>query len=651
MTAPVSPSLLELGAAGLIEDYLNQLGKGQPGTFDAMLDRQGQLRPGWQGLLGALESLGAEGRYQQHEELQRLLAENGVIFNMHDDTQGRAWRLDPLPWVIDQAQWQALEIGLTQRTRLFNALYDDLYGPRTLFDAGLLPTQALLASPHFLLPCHGSQPSDRPAISFHGIDVIQDAEGQWRVIGDRLQAPSGTGFTLENRILMARALPEMYRNAPLKRLAGFLDKYHRTLTALAYQHRDNPTVVLLTPGPGSPRYFEHAYLANYLNIDLAEGQDMVVRDSQLWLRTLGGLQPVDVVLRHCDDAYCDPLELRGDSQLGVPGLLQAARASGVAMSNALGVGALELPELADYLPALCQHLLGKHCYCPAPMPRRLLPRPPVRPAHAAAVAHHPEPALFRFQSPGQRRDPQPTAQRLSRHAGGLARVGTPGSPSLSSPIVKDVWVTANTPQPHVSQLRQARGPVVATRDGTDLPSRVAESLFWLGRYGERLDARARLLREALMRLMEYDQDEIADQLLDELLLALEITTLNGDGEGAKPRWWALPKNARRCWPSSTSKTLRPSSRCLLICYVTLEACVTIWATTPGGWCISYASEWIRSAPAWAPARRGAPVKDYRRKLPLSLGCATKPCPITTAGGSWTSGAFWTACWGCYRCSS
>lgn len=535
MTAPVSPSLLELGAAGLVEDYLNQLGKGQPGTFDAMLDRQGQLRPGWQSLLGALEALGADGRHQRHEEIQRLLAENGVIFNMHEDTQGRSWRLDPLPWVINQAQWQALEVGLTQRSRLFNALYDDIYGAHTLFDTGLLPTQAILASHHFLLPCHSSQPSDRPAISFHGIDVIQDTEGQWRVIGDRLQAPSGTGFALENRILMARALPEMYRNAPLKRLAGFLDKYHRTLIAMAYQHRDNPNVVLLTPGPGSPRYFEHAYLANYLNIDLAEGQDMVVRDSQLWLRTLGGLQPVDVVLRHCDDAYCDPLELRGDSQLGVPGLLQATRTSGVAMSNALGVGVLEIPELAAYLPALCQHLLGEEL---------LLPNADASTRPASAPVFDPQmqrlsPASLNLRCFVSRLPRSVTNQRQQPSdyhvmPGGLAWVGDPGSPSLSSPIVKDVWVTASTPQPHVSQLRQARGPVVATRDGTDLPSRVAESLFWLGRYGERLDARARLLREALMRLMEYDQDEIADQLLDELLLALEITTLSHDDEGAKP---------------------------------------------------------------------------------------------------------------------
>ncbi|MBS3669497.1 circularly permuted type 2 ATP-grasp protein [Vreelandella boliviensis] len=537
MTAPVSTSLLAPVAHGLVEDYLHQLGKGQPGTFDAMLNGQGQLRPGWQSLLDSLEGMGSTGRLQQHEEIQRLLAENGVIFNMHDETQGRSWRLDPLPWVIDEPQWHALEAGLIQRSRLLSALYDDIYGPKTLFETGLLPSQALLASPHFLLPCHRSLPTDRAPITSHGVDVIQDTQGQWRVIADRLQAPSGTGFALENRILMARALPDMYRNAPLKRLAGFLDLHHRTLIAMAYQHRDNPTLILLTPGPGSPRYFEHAYLANYLNIALVEGQDLVVRDAQVWLRTLGGLQPVDVILRHCDDAYCDPLELRGDSQLGVPGLLQAMRAGGVALSNALGVGILEAPVLADYLPMLCEHLLGEPLLLPnadattqpatAPVFDRHLQRlEPTRLNLRCFVTRTPGSATAKNSATAKSRP----VSEYQVMPGGLAWVGEPGSPSLSSTVVKDVWVTAASPQPHVSQLRQARGPVVATRDGTDLPSRVAESLFWLGRYGERLDTRARLLREALLRLMEYDQDEIADQLLDELLLALDITTLNEDDE-------------------------------------------------------------------------------------------------------------------------
>ncbi|WP_447553617.1 circularly permuted type 2 ATP-grasp protein [Vreelandella sp. EE22] len=506
---------LSPGPAGLLEGYLEQLGNGVPARFDTMVDRQGRLRPGWRALLDSLDALGEQGRYQQQEDIQGLLAENGVIFNMHDENQRRAWRIDPLPWVIESSQWHALEAGLIQRTRLFNAIYRDIYGARSLFDANLLPAQALLASPDFLLPCHGAQPSDRAPINYHGVDVIQDSEGRWRAMGDRLQAPSGTGFALENRILMARALPQMYRNAPLKRLASFLDTHHRTLTVLAYQHRDNPTVVLLTPGPSSPRYFEHAYLANYLNITLVKGQDLVVRDSLLWLRTLGGLKPVDVVLRHCQDADCDPLELKGESDIGVPGLLQTVRTRGVAISNALGVGVLESEALADYLPRLCEHLLGETLLLPAAYADTASATQPMFDEKLKGL----RPATFNLRC-FVTRTPSPDSYQVM--PGGLCWLGAPGASSLESSVVKDVWVTATSAQPHISQLKQARGPIVVTRDGEDLPSRVAESLFWLGRYGERLDSRARLLREALLRLMEYDQDDIADQVLDELLLALNL---------------------------------------------------------------------------------------------------------------------------------
>ncbi|WP_447956036.1 circularly permuted type 2 ATP-grasp protein [Vreelandella sp. EE7] len=530
MTASVTSS-----PAGLVEGYLEQPGNTVPAVFDAMLDQKGQLRPGWQELLDCLDALGEQGRYRQQEDIQALLAENGVIFNMHDEGQRRAWRLDPLPWVIDQAQWQALEAGLVQRSRLFNAIYNDIYGARRLFDAGLLPIQALLASPDYLLPCHGAQPGGRAPIDYHGVNVILDSEGHWRAVSDRLQTPSGTGFALENRILMGRALPQMYRNAPLKRLASFLDAHHRTLTVLAYQHRDNPTVVLLTPGPQSPRYFEHAYLANYLNIALVKGQDLVVRDGQLWLRTLGGLKPVDVVLRYCRDAECDPLELDDASGIGVPGLLQTARTQGVAVSNALGVGVLESSALADYLPALCEHLLGEPLLLAAADAQTASATLPVFDEKLKTLG----PATFNLRCFVARTPRGATAPGAPREEyrvmpGGLCWQGAPGAPSLESPVVKDVWVTAASAQPHVSQLKQARGPIVVTRDNEDLPSRVAESLYWLGRYGERLDSRARLLREALLRLMEYDQDAIADQVLDELLQALDLCD-KPEAQGASNR--------------------------------------------------------------------------------------------------------------------
>ncbi|MCP1367541.1 circularly permuted type 2 ATP-grasp protein, partial [Halomonas sp. BBD48] len=391
--------------------------------------------------------------------------------------------------------------------------------------------------------------------------------------------PSGAGYALENRIILARAMPTLYREAPLRRLAGFLEAEHMALTTMAPVQREQSNIVLLTPGPGSDSYFEHAYLANYMNLSLVESLDLVVRDGRVWMRTLGGLKPVDVILRRLEDAWCDPLELRSDSVIGVPGLVQAARSGHVAMANPLGVGVLEHPGLAPYLPALCQRLLGEPlrlqapeswwCGDPASLTQvlaqfeRLTLRTIDPGALPVAVAElndrqagalrdkllaHPEryvalrpvaSASAPVYDDEQRRfvsRPFNLRMFVTREAaerdsnewgyrampGGLAWVGAPGLPSLRSEVVKDVWVLAETPQPHISQLRQATGPIVVTRDGVDLPSRVADSLFWLGRYGERLDVRSRLLREGLLRLLEQEQDEYADSTLIDLFEALEL---------------------------------------------------------------------------------------------------------------------------------
>jgi len=333
-------------------------------------------------------------------------------------------------------------------------------------------------------------------------------------------------------------------------------------------------VVLLTPGPNSPVYFEHAYLANYLSLSLVEGEDLVVRDGRVWLKTLGGLRPVDVILRLVFDAFCDPLELRGDSLLGIPGLLQAARGGHVAIANAIGSGLAENPGLAAFLPLLCQQLLGEPLklpslptwWCGAPdarsyvlsnldqlVVRSILPGQPhweVARLDAATRAQlvnriQAAPHLFVGQKSlplstapvleDGRLTPRPVLLRGFTVAdgesyrampGGLARVSS-GLDTLQAAlqqggISKDWWVLAPTPQKHVSLLRQSYGPIFVTRDGGDLPSRVADNLFWLGRYSERLDSTARLLREAFGRLLEWEQDNTDERCLDDLLEALEI---------------------------------------------------------------------------------------------------------------------------------
>lgn len=572
--------------SGTRDPALNDLLGDYPGHsgHDELLSPDQQPRAHWQGLLAELAAMGPDMLVARSEEAQSLLHENGVTFNPYEDDPGqlRSWRLDCLPYVISVDDWSYLEAGLHQRSRLLALLLDDLYGERIVIKEGLLPPELIYTHPGFLFSAADS-PSQmgRPFLVFHGTDVIRDQQGQWQVLADWTQSPAGVGYALENRITLSRALPGVYRDAPIRRLASFLQAQHRCLAGLVGNQRQEPNIVLWTPGPGSPGYFEHAWLANYMNFLLVEGDDLVVRDGQVAVRTLGGLHQVDVIMRQINDPWCDPLELRPDSLLGVPGLMQAARSGHVHIVNALGAGVLEHPALAAFLPALCQRLLGETLmlrgrdalWCGHPqtlgtvrasMDEWVL-RDITRPGKTFHVDQmgleavqalnfdlQSRPHLFTAQKPLQAAvtpgfgpvsrsiERQSTTLRLfslieaedinkpvSEQAfrimpGGLAWVGEPGSAMMKSRVVKDIWVLAHEPQPHISMLRQAKGPILVTRDGKDLPCRVAESLFWMGRYGERLDIRARLLREALGRLLQESPQEAVVTLLPDLLTALGV---------------------------------------------------------------------------------------------------------------------------------
>lgn len=562
----------------LLGDYAGHDGR------DELLGPGQQPRPHWQALLAEFVAMGADTLVARSEEAQSLLHENGVTFNPYEDDPGqlRSWRLDCLPYVISDDDWSYLEAGLRQRSRLLALLLDDLYGQRQVIDEGLLPPELVFTHPAFLFSAADSPSQvDRPLLIFHGTDVIRDEQGQWQVLADWTQSPAGVGYALENRITLSRALPGVYRDAPMKRLAGFLQAQHRCLASLANNLRQEPNIVLWTPGPGSPGYFEHAWLANYMNFPLVEGDDLVVRDGQVAVRTLGGLHQVDVIMRHINDPWCDPLELRPDSLLGVPGLMQAARSGHVHVVNALGAGVLEHPALAAFLPNLCQRLLGETLmlrgrdalWCGDPQALEQIRntmdawvlRDITRPGKTYRVDQmgleavqtlrfelQSRPHLFTAQKPLRAAVTpgfNPVTKSVERqittlrffsaieaeyinkpvrdHAfrimpGGLAWVGEPGTAMMKSRVVKDIWVLAQSPQPHVSMLRQAQGPILVTRDGKDLPCRVAESLFWMGRYGERLDIRARLLREALGRLLQESPQEAVVTLLPDLLTALGV---------------------------------------------------------------------------------------------------------------------------------
>ena len=343
-------------AATLSADY------GEPnGVHDEMKASDGELREPWRGLAARLDALGRDELARRWAQGQRMIQDNGVTYNVYGDPRGmdRPWQLDPVPMIVGADEWATIEAGLIQRARLLNAVCADLYGPQTLLTSGQLPAELILGHPGFLRPCHNLPVPKGRYLSFYGVDLARSPDGRWWVLNDRTQATSGGGYALENRLVISRTLPGVFRDCRVTRHARFFAGWRETLRVMSPRVGENPRIVLLTSGPFNETFFEHAYLARYLGFTLAQGDDLTVRDNKVFLKTLGGLRRVDVIVRRLDDSFCDPLELRGDSAIGVPGLVQAAWAGNVALANALGTGLLETPGLMPFYPGLCQRLLGE----------------------------------------------------------------------------------------------------------------------------------------------------------------------------------------------------------------------------------------------------------------------------------------------------
>jgi uncharacterized circularly permuted ATP-grasp superfamily protein/uncharacterized alpha-E superfamily protein len=528
------------------------------GFRDEMLESPWAPRAHWATLVDSLRALGEETLAQRWDRARRLIHENGVTYNVYGDPRGldRPWALDVLPLVVDAVEWQGLAGALAQRARLLNRILADLYGPQQLLREGLLPAEVVLAHPGFLRPCHGSMLGEGVFLHLYAADLARSPDGLWWVLADRSQAPSGAGYALENRIVLSRTLPEAFRESRVERLAPFFRTLRDTLRRLAPGHRPNPRVVLLTPGPYNEAYFEHAYLARYLGFDLVEGSDLTVRDRSVYLKTLGGLEPVDVILRRVDDVFCDPLSLRSDSSLGVAGLVHAVRAGNIVVANALGSGLVESPALMAFLPLLCRTLLGEELRLPSVATwwcghgdaldyvidnlQSLVVKPSfpgrnMEPVFGARLSSEERGALVArirarpHEFVAQEQVALSTAPvweegRVGpRHVvlrgycaaadggydvlpGGLTRVAV----SRDSLVVsmqrgggsKDTWVRCEGPVSPVTLLRETEAPLEVVRGGAELPSRVADNLFWLGRYNERAEGTARLARGILSRLSD-----------------------------------------------------------------------------------------------------------------------------------------------------
>lgn len=558
------------------------------GRWDEMLTPGGDLREHWSTVGPAIAGLGVDQLFRRRHEAERLLDDDGVTYHVYGDVEGRSrrWELDPVPIVVPGDTWTGIEKGVVQRAELLDLVLADLYGRRELLQRGDLPPGLVFSHPGFLRPCDQVRVPGNRQLFVLATDLTRAPDGTTWVLGDRAQAPSGAGYALENRVVTSRVLPGVYRDAQVHRLAPFFRTLRSALQDAAPANAGDPRIVVLTPGSLAETAFEHAFLASYLGYPLVEGSDLVMREGRVWLRTLGRLEPVDVVLRRLDAGYCDPLELRVDSQLGVPGLVEACRLGTVSVVNPLGSGVLENPGLQRYLPAIAERLLGQELrlpcvptwWCGDDRDRQhvlanldtLVVKRTDQPGGASTVLPWTLAADARddLRRTIEARPESWVGQELlsmgstpTLTVGGLAPrryvlrafavstgdayVVMPGGLTRVAPtddehalisnqagaISKDTWVLASAAEPSGGYWLRGGPLVPALEPEASMPSRAAENLFWLGRYAERADAVTRLLRVVFDRRNEFAHgtNPAGTAALEALLRALTEVTTTGPG--------------------------------------------------------------------------------------------------------------------------
>lgn len=355
--------------AARAQQALFDLRQGPASGYDEFVGPDGKVRPAWTELADAIGERGRAGLDRLRSVVRGLIDHDGITYtDVEPGGRGqepRPWQLDTLPIVLSAADWEPLEAGLLQRSRVLDAVLADLYGPRSLLTEGVLPPELLFGHPGYLRAANGIEIPGRHQLFMHACDVSRRPDGGFAVNADRTQAPSGAGYALADRRVVAHAIPDLYERIAPRPTTPFAQALRLALIDAAPDVAQDPVVVVLSPGIYSETAFDQAYLATLLGFPLVESADLVVRDGMVWMRSLGTLKRVDVVLRRVDAEYCDPLDLRADSRLGVAGLVEAQHRGTVTVVNTLGSGILENPGLQRFLPAMARHLLSKRCYCPA----------------------------------------------------------------------------------------------------------------------------------------------------------------------------------------------------------------------------------------------------------------------------------------------
>ncbi len=559
-----------------------------PGVPDEMVAPDGSLRPLWQPIMRALAQASPAEIEALRGRADQYLRDSGVFYRQYAGATSdeRLWPLSPVPVLMDEGEWDDLAPGLIQRADLLEAVMADFYGPNRLIADGHLPPALVADNPEWLRPMVGIRPRDGHFLHFLAFEIGRGPDGGWWVLADRAQAPSGAGYALENRVATARAFSDLYAASNVHRLAGFFREFRDGLQGLVHQAGGagaEGRALILSPGPMNETYYEHAYIARYLGLTLAQGEDLTVSNGKLFIRTVSGPSPVDVLWRRLDSNYADPVELNPASQIGTPGMVSALRAGGLSMVNSLGSGVLESRALMAFLPRLAPHLLGMPLRVPniatwwlgaeserqaltaSPGDRVLLPAlstsmpfdPDETPVFAASLS--PYELRRRLSAEGHnlvaqevvrlsttpmlneqnRLVPRPMTMRvflarINGHwqvmRGGFARIGASTDPSAIAMqrggSSADVWIMGRAPIDPATMIAPTTNAERRAAWGA-LPARTADNLFWLGRYIERSEAAIRLLRACNTRRAETGT--AAESFIDALEPLAEIQGIETDG--------------------------------------------------------------------------------------------------------------------------
>lgn len=561
----------------LFKDYLSDIK-----NYDEVIKPNKEVNQNWNLLLKNVNTIGDEQLQNLQSEIDWLMAENGVTYNIYNDPNGlnRPWNLNAIPFIIHEKEWLEVEKGIQQRAELLNLILEDIYGKRELIKNKILPPEVIYEHRGFLRQCDQIKYTTCKSLMIYSAEISRGPDGRMWVVNDRTQAPSGMGYALENRYTTSRIASELFKDINVKQPSAFFNDFNQMLKEAAPKDIINPNIVILTPGPHNETYFEHAYLSSLLGYSLVKGNDLIVRNGFVWMKSLDGLKKVDVILRRVDDVFVDPLELREDSYLGIAGLLEVIRNQNVTVINPVGTGVIENSGLVPFMNAICNYFFDEDLILPQiaswwcgqekelkfvlkniknfvvkridksnreslyfceflsdkeidTLKKDIL-KNPYRFVAQEKISFSSSPNYTNGKL-----EPRKIVCRTFSIAkkdgytvmpGGLVRVAAERKELRVSNqrggISKDFWVISDAPQTNIQQYTWSSLQNNSVSDIQDLPSNTAENLFWSGRYLGRALVTSRFIRMVLNKMNneQYNSRTSESEILNYLYKAITNIT-------------------------------------------------------------------------------------------------------------------------------